>query len=118
MLPRGPEQCIVAIAFLTALVAVHFGIALGPRTFPPLPHDSSAASSLSQADRSLATSYRLGHILPRPPLWNPYDGIGSPVVALAREGACAPLSAVARAVTGQRWNGLLFFGLTSRKRRS
>ena len=26
------------------------------------------------------------------------------------------LSAVARAVTGQRWNGLLFFGLTKRKR--
>ena len=28
------------------------------------------------------------------------------------------LSAVARAVTGQRWNGLLFFGLTERKRKS
>ena len=26
------------------------------------------------------------------------------------------LSAVARSVTGQRWNGLLFFGLTKRKR--
>ncbi len=28
------------------------------------------------------------------------------------------LSAVARAVTGQRWNGLLFFGLTERKRKA
>ena len=28
------------------------------------------------------------------------------------------LSAVARAITGQRWNGLLFFGLTQRKRKA
>jgi hypothetical protein len=28
------------------------------------------------------------------------------------------LSAIARAVTGQKWNGLLFFGLTDRKGRS
>src|SRR5207245_11370302 len=29
---------------------------------------------------------------------------------------CASLSALAREVTGQRWNGLLFFGLTRRGR--
>ena len=28
------------------------------------------------------------------------------------------LSAVARAVTGSKWNGRLFFGLTTRKRKS
>jgi hypothetical protein len=61
--------------------------------------------------------------LPKPgtTLSRPYRGHDIRVTVLEKgfEWQCRPyrsLSAVAREVTGQRWNGLLFFGLTKREK--
>jgi hypothetical protein len=61
-------------------------------------------------------------VLPGTVLTHPYHGQEIRVVALDEDQfeydgqVYSSLSAVARAVTGQKWNGRLFFGLTKRKR--
>ena len=90
--PRGWK------AALEAATVLHSHVESGPIRDPRLPRSGTV----------LSRPYR-GHDIRVTVLEKGFEWQGGPYRSL---------SAIAREVTGQRWNGMLFFGLTKRERKA